>query len=284
MTTDTNTTDHEPARPVFSVSDRGDDIVMEMPEDEDLRLPRHTIGRSLAAVVVWAVLLFLAGPQLVIADNRDWWLILVVPIGLLIGTGLNMRVFGTMNRRYGRRSTAMSMAMTSLLLGISIGALTGAAWTAHRSTDADGLDPSVGFPCLFLAIAGGVVLITALVAVVRAWWGVRYATRQQHLMRRLRALDRRLSGVLVAVEFEKEWSNRLPMFTAMISVGEGADATVFTSHFVTKPTRVPLPGNRVMVRYDPQVPLNRAAMVELDPETVPRYDPDSDRYIEPTGS
>lgn len=243
-----------------------------------LELLRLVLGLAIGvALTVAGVGLILASLSEDFGPASWWWLALAVPAATLAVfalAGVHVRGMELLMRERPRTLLLAS----GLLGGTAAGLFVLAAWWVWRATDslyahetafAGWGDQRVSQAVLLgsLAPAAAVACVITGAAAVR---GVRRARTDVARILRLRATGTRISGFVAALPDPADWDEGGDV---PVRFGEGDAARVITVRLNTTPTRIPVPGTRVIVFTE-----DDDLLVELDPEQEIEYHPHSSRY------
>lgn len=170
--------------------------------------------------------------------------------------------------RFGRRSTARSVAAIPMFTGLAVGFLIAWVWTGGSR---GGWVGAVTALCAAAAVA----------ATVAAWWRIGYTRRRQVWMASLRRDGQRVPGLLREVTFLRQWADSNPLFRVVVEYTGSTGPQVVTANMVTTTRRVPRPGVPVLVTYSSQDPAAEP-LIELDHTADLQFDPDHAEYTQPS--
>ncbi|WP_157574413.1 hypothetical protein [Jiangella muralis] len=270
-------------RPVFSATDKGSRITGLAPGRAPGGLTPRLLVSALLTFTTWAAVTLLGSVSLgcttsagCVAGVGAGWLIggaLVVGyLALYVTVGLAEHARG----RLGQRRAASLSYLAPLLAGITVGAGAGAAVAA-------GSDPAEGMRQALDGVPGTeATLISAVVAVLAALWGLtvaarlpsalRHARERQQRIERLRRDGRRYAGRLQlgGIRF---WLHNDPELDVVVTYDSPAGRHEVPARMRSSPDRVPKNGSRVVVFTDPR----NAVHIELDRDAQPAFEPEQ-RY------
>ncbi|NUS41126.1 MAG: hypothetical protein HOP97_05830, partial [Terrabacter sp.] len=134
---------------VFSVSERGGDMVQETAVEPPARLPRGVVALSAVAGVLWCVLTGLGGALSFSKVEFRGWHAVVGVVGLIAAGVFSANVASRVERTYGQYDAGIRVAGVSAWAGIGTGATLCA--TSAYAADAGWwalLPGAVGTACL----------------------------------------------------------------------------------------------------------------------------------------
>ncbi|MCP2332174.1 MULTISPECIES: hypothetical protein [Actinoalloteichus] len=265
--------------PVFSVAERGDDIVAETPVPVPDHLPREILGWATTAALLWPLALMPLLSQLLGAGHVPWWWALPCVLLVFLAAVVTEITYDAAHRIYGQRATALRIAEVPALAGCAAAGVGTSALLLGPWPPADGAPFDVVLGALPGAL-GALCLLLAGVSALRARRRLRYVRTRQRTIRALREWGRSEPGVLTAVEFHREWSGGNPRFAATVEVPGAQPSRTIRAHLVTTPDQVPRLGSAVLVTTDPSDPA--VVLVDLPAEPPPRFEADGGRYRQPS--
>ncbi|MFD7025482.1 hypothetical protein [Promicromonospora sukumoe] len=278
---DAASTDVWEHRPMFSATDKGSRITWLAPGSSPGRVTPRMWTTALVCLVAWAAATLAGSSVLCGATSTECteavgqgWLIggaLVLGyLAVLVTVGLGERA----QDHLGQRRAASMFYLAPLLTGISVGAAIGA-------------DLALGADQRLRQVLDGVpgteaVLVSAVVAVLAALWGVvvlvrlpgalRLARRRQETIARLRRDGRRHTGRLTLGRVS-HWLHSDPELDVTVTYDSPDGQHEVAARMRTSPNRVPRNGSSMIVLTD----LRGAVHVELDLDAGPVYEPE-ERY------
>ncbi|MFD7307287.1 hypothetical protein [Promicromonospora sp. NPDC059942] len=268
-------------RPMFSATDKGSRITWLAPGRSPARVTPRLWATALLCLVAWAAATAAGSSVLCGATSTECTV--AVGQGWLIGAALvlgYLAVLATVDLgeraqdHLGQRRAASMFYLAPLLTGITVGA-------------AVGTDLALGADQRVSQVLDGVpgteaVLVSAVVAVLAALWGVvvlvrlpgalRHARRRQETIERLRRDGHRHAG-RVRLGDVRIWLHNDPELTVTVTYDSPAGSHEVAGWMRTSPDRVPKDGSRVVVLTD----LRGAVHVELDRDGEVAFEP-PERY------
>ncbi|MFE7503740.1 hypothetical protein [Promicromonospora sp. NPDC057488] len=268
-------------RPMFSATDKGSRITWLAPGRSPARVTPRMLAAALLCLVAWtaatlagsAVLCGATSTECTVAVGQGWLIggaLVLGYLAILAAVDLGERA----QDHLGQRRAASMLVLAPLLTGITVGAAAGA-------------DLALGADQRVRQVLDGVpgteaVLVSAVVAVLAALWGVvvlvrlpgalRLARRRQEMIARLRRDGRRYPGRLALGEVSY-WLHSDPELDVTVTYDSPAGRHSVAARMRTSPDRVPRNGSSMIVLAD----LRGAVHLELDLEAGVTFEPE-ERY------
>lgn len=270
-------------RPVFSAVDKGARITGLAPGRPAWHHAPRLLPAALLSFVAWAAVALLGSSVLCGGTSGECltgvgqgWLIggfvVLGYLALLATIGLAERA----RERFGQRRAASLFYLTPLLAGVTVGSGAGVAsalgsgWLEGARRALDGVPGTEA------------VLVSAVVAVVAAVWGLsvaarlpaalRHARKRQETIERLRRDGHRYAGT-VRLGDVRFWLHNDPELDVTVTYGSPAGRHEVAARMRSSTERVPKDGSRVVVLTD----LRGAVHIELDPDAEHVFEPE-ERY------
>lgn len=270
-------------RPAFSVSDKGSRITGLAPGRPAWQRAPRLLWAALLCFVAWAAVALLGSSVFCggtsrecLADVGQGWLIggfiVLGYLALLATVGLAERA----RERFGQRRAASLFYLTPLLAGVTVGSGAGAAVALGSGWREGAQRALAGVP------STEAVLVSAVVAVLAAVWGLvvaaqlpaalRHARKRQETIERLRRDGRRYAGTVRLGEV-RVWLHNDPELDVTVTYDSPAGRHEVAARMRSSTERVPKDGSRVVVLTD----LQGAFHIELDPDVEQVFEPE-ERY------
>lgn len=274
--------------PVFSTKNRGSNITTISPGQS---VGRFTLGLGAAAVwsaAVWAALAYLAFPRMLehevvpsIAEAaKQWWWVFLIAALVILMFGSTTWLYDETERRFGQQTTAFALAGSAASAGIAAAGVLHLVLVSNYLQSQPAEVEAWKLPdatiVLIFTVAALLFFAVGLLCLPFVIWRAR---RQQRMIVRIRQTGRRYQGELTQVAFRNEWIAGRPQFRVQVRYDTPDGSRLVQAAMATSSERVPLGGSPVIVLVDAR----GDTLIEPDPERPLAFDPQSERYHEPSG-
>ena len=299
--------------PVFSTRARGSLITTHKPGAEPGRMPADAWVRAALTVLLWAGAGYLVLPRilpgvttpLTVAMSGSWrfWAVLAIFFLSVAAFGGTFGLYTRLLDRYGQAFASTITAGAAIALGVGIAA------EVHRRLLNDyvemiplGERHAQQVDMTIMSIVVLVVAAFIVFSVLVVPFAVSGAVREQRRIASIRATGAHHVGTLGRVGHCHQRVAGLCQFDVTVRFGDGDGVRDVAAQMATSPTRVPLPGTKVVVIVSPPTAADiqprpararsrrhattapEALLIEPDPTHVIAFDPNVERYAESSGA